>query len=285
MATRNPILDVGPARAWDSVVAKLPAGVIKRQGLYHLFYSGLDTSTKQIGLATSRQLTGPWTKAPGNPVLKSRPGQWDAFLSTYPAPVFEQQGNYYLLFRGMQTRYRRQGSGLAASTDLRNWRRCNDSPVIPMTEEMASLAVARSGGRYVGISQPIDLTQRRYWFSADLKHWQKGPPVNFRASGEGETLSNPFLSNGHWSVLYEQKDRIYRAVLKSAIVADGDEDYRLRATLGKDLLALGRWRAWCRCFRRAVPFCLLRVVGSVVVALCLGLRFTPAAEDSEAHNR
>jgi len=212
----NPILNVGKAGAWDSVVAKLPAGVIKRDGLYHLFYSGLDTSTKQIGLATARELTGPWTKASGNPVLKSRPGQWDSFLSTYPAPVFEVEGNYYLLFRGMETRYRRQGAGIAVSTDLRHWRRCSDRPIIPVTEEMASLAVTLAGGRYVGISQSTDLRQRRYWFSADLKHWQKGPPVNFRASVQPETLSNPFLVNGRWTVLYEQKDRIYRAVLQPA---------------------------------------------------------------------
>jgi len=212
----NPILNVGAARAWDSVVAKLPAGVIKRNGLYHLFYSGLDESTKQIGLATARRLTGPWTKAPGNPVLKSRPDQWDAFLSTYPAPVFELEGNYYLLFRGMESRYRRQGTGLAVSADLGHWRRCTESPVIPVTEEMASLAMTRAGERYVGISQPMDLRQRRYWFSDDLKRWQKGPPVNFRASVQAETLSNPFLANGCWTVLYEQKDRIYRAVLQPA---------------------------------------------------------------------
>jgi len=213
-AAGNPILDVGETEAWDSVVAKLPAGVTKRDGLYHLFYSGLNTSTKQIGLAMARKLTGPWTKSADNPVLKSRPSDWDAFLSTHPAPVFEVEGKYYLLFRGMETRYQRQGAGLAVSADLRRWRRCTDSPVIPVTEEMASLAITRAGGRYIGISQPTDLDKRRYWFSADLKHWRKGPPVNFRASVAAETLSNPFVANGNWTVLYEQKDRIYRAVLR-----------------------------------------------------------------------
>lgn len=213
-AAGNPILDVGEAEAWDSVVAKLPAGVTKRDGLYHLFYSGLDRRTKQIGLATARKLTGPWTKAAENPILKSRRENWDAFLSTYPAPVFEAEGKYHLLFRGMERRYRRQGAGLALSSDLRHWQRYADSPIIPVTEEMASLAVTQAGGRYIGISQPTDLGKRRYWFSADLKHWQKGPPVNFRASVEAETLSNPFVANGVWTVLYEQKDRIYRAVLR-----------------------------------------------------------------------
>jgi len=209
----NPILDVGEPGAWDSVVAKLPASVIKRDGLYHMFYSGLDKRTKQIGIATARKLAGPWTKSRDNPVLKSRAGKWDAFLSTYPAPLFTIGDNYYLLFRGMKSRYRKQGAGLAVSSDFRHWRRVSDAPVIPTTEEVASLAVAETERRFVGISQPMDLSQRRYWTTSDLRAWEKGPPVKFRASVQAETLSNPFLVNGQWTVLYEQKDRIYRAVL------------------------------------------------------------------------
>ena len=170
----NPIVHVGATGAWDGLVAKLPAGVIKRDNLDHLFYSGLDKRSKQIGLATAQQLAGPWTKAAINPVLRSRPGEWDAFLSTYPTPVFEVGSEYYLLFRGMETRYHRQGTGLAVSRDLRRWRRCMDRPVIAVTEEIASLAVARAGGRYVGISQPKDLQKRRYWFATDLQRWQEG---------------------------------------------------------------------------------------------------------------
>ena len=211
----NPILDVGTAGTWDSRVAKLPSGVTNRNGLYHLFYSGLDQTTKQIGLATARNLTGPWKKAASNPVLRSRPGEWDAFLSTYPAPVFQLKGEYHLLFRGMEARYRRQGAGVAVSPDLRQWRRSTTSPVIPVTEEIASLAVAEMDGTYVGISQPNELGNRRYWLSPDLLRWEMGPKVHFRASRQAETLSNPFLINGSWTVLYEQADRIYRAVLVS----------------------------------------------------------------------
>ena len=66
----------------------------------------------------------------------------------------------------------------------------------------------------------MDLSQRRYWTSPDLRGWEKGPLVKFRASAQAETLSNPFLVNGQWTVLYEQKDRIYRAVLQSASVKE-----------------------------------------------------------------
>lgn len=216
--TSNPILTTGEAGAWDHIVAKLPVGVIKRGRHYHLFYSGRDSRTKQIGLATARQITGPWTKNPDNPVLKSRPGAWDKMLSTHPTPLFEIDGRYHLLFRGMERRYEQQGVGLAVSTDLLRWERAVTTPVIPANEEIASFAVARANERFVAISQPMDLQKRSYWFSNDLQQWQKGPPVNFRASIKAETLSNPFVSGGRWTVLYEQQDRIYRAVLRSAAV-------------------------------------------------------------------
>ena len=84
----------------------------------------------------------------------------------------------------------------------------------PVNEEIASLAITRVHKRFVAISQPMDLQKRSYWFSDNLRHWQKGPPVRFRASMQAETLSNPFLFDGCWTVLYEQQDRIYRAVLR-----------------------------------------------------------------------
>jgi glycerophosphoryl diester phosphodiesterase len=219
---RNPILTTGDGDAWDHIVAKLPVGVIKRDGLYHLFYSGRDKQTKQIGLATASELVGPWTKSPDNPVLKSRTGKWDKFLSTHPAPIFEMDGRYHLLFRGMERRYQQQGVGLADSSDLRHWRRSADMPLIPVGEEIASLAVARGNQTFVAISQPLDLRNRTYWFSDDLKQWRKGSPVNFRASIQAETLSNPFLFGGRWTVLYEQQDRIYRAVLQPPASSDGE---------------------------------------------------------------
>ncbi|MBP85884.1 MAG: hypothetical protein CMJ64_04070 [Planctomycetaceae bacterium] len=211
--TSNPILTTGDDGAWDHIVAKLPVGVIKHGQHYHLFYSGRDSRTKQIGLATARQITGPWKKSSDNPVLKSRPGEWDKMLSTHPTPLFEIDGRYHLLFRGMERRYEQQGVGLAVSTDLLHWQRSPTSPVIPASEEIASLAVARSEQGFVAISQPTDLRERSYWLSNDLQQWQKGPSVDFRASVDAETLSNPFLFDGRWTVLYEQKDRIYRAVL------------------------------------------------------------------------
>ncbi|MBN2295459.1 MAG: family 43 glycosylhydrolase, partial [Pirellulales bacterium] len=102
--TGKPLLDVGKGERWDNVVAKLPAGVLKKDGKYYLFYSGSNNRTKQIGLATSTSLTGGWSKSAHNPVIPSRPGHWDSWISTYPSPVFKIGGRYFLLYRGMKRR-------------------------------------------------------------------------------------------------------------------------------------------------------------------------------------
>lgn len=217
----NPMLDVGPAEAWDGVVAKLPAGVTKRDGTYYLFYSGRDKgdvkqTTKSLGVATAKNLTGPWRKHPGNPILGGRDDCWDRHVTTLPAGVFQRDGRYRLLYRGMKGFYHDQGLGAAISSDLLNWERVAEvttRPLIPAKHEIASIAVATAGGKYVGISQPMKLADRRYWHSNDLFTWKKGPPVKFKASSKAETISNPFLVDGRWNVLYEQGDRIYRAVL------------------------------------------------------------------------
>ena len=212
----NPVLSTGASPAWDDVVAKLPAGVTQIGETYYLFYSGRNQQSKQIGMAMAPSLAGPWTKVGANPVIEARPGQWDATLSTHPSKIFHQDGQYHLLWRGMKKRYAAQGVGLSVSDDLLQWRRATEGPVIAPDEEIASFSVAQTPEGYVGISQPIPIERRTYWFSKNLRDWQKGPAVKFRASVKAETLSNPFLSNGVWTVLYEQNDRIYRAILQPA---------------------------------------------------------------------
>jgi hypothetical protein len=202
----NPIIDIGPEGSWDSIVAKLPV-VTRHQGQCFLFYSGREGKTKQIGLATSKDLTY-WTKHPANPVLPSRPGNWDAFISTYPAKPVYHDGRFCLLYRGMRSMYTAQGLGLAVSSDLVHWTRFQDGPVIDVREEVASFALARDQRGFIAIAQA---PERRYWLSQDLTNWRKGPAADFTGP-KLSTVSNPVHFKGEWLVVYEQDDRIYRAV-------------------------------------------------------------------------
>jgi predicted GH43/DUF377 family glycosyl hydrolase len=204
----NPVLGVGPDGSWDDVVAKLPV-VTRRGKTYYMYYSGRDGEHKGIGVATSTDLVH-WAKHESNPVLKGRPGRWDIFLSTYPAPPFKIDGHFYVLFRGMRTMYSKQAPALAVSDDLIHWRRTGEDPLIATDEEVASFAVARTAGAFTGIAQAPD---RCYWTSEDLRTWRKGPKAVFRGP-KVSTVSNPVFFRGEWIVVYEQDDRIYRAVLR-----------------------------------------------------------------------
>ena len=204
----RPVLLEGPKGAWDSRGVKLPM-VFKHDGQYFLFYSGLGGSKKQIGLATSTDLLH-WKKIDSNPILKARPGSWDAQLSTHPTPIFHVDNHFYLLFRGMTDFYRDQGLGLAVSENIKEWTRAEASPLVSGSEEIYSFGCAATRDGYVAISHSPG---EPYWFSLDLIHWEKGPSAKFDLP-ETETVSNPFYWRGEWNLLYERKDRVYRAVLK-----------------------------------------------------------------------
>jgi len=211
-----PLLSTGASGSWDSRVTKLPTGVVKKDGLYYLYYTGGDpTGTRHIGMAFSDQLTGGWTKY-ATPVLEGRPGQWDALVTSYPAAVQEIGGQYHMLYRGLTGFWHNQAVGLAISDDLVHWTRhpaAQSTPLTDPSEEIASLGVTKVNDQYVGISQPTNLANRAYWYSTDLVAWRKGEPVSMQVLSSASTLSNPFLVGDTWNILYEQDDRIYQAAL------------------------------------------------------------------------
>ncbi|MGH7743076.1 MAG: hypothetical protein ACRENS_13760, partial [Candidatus Eiseniibacteriota bacterium] len=131
-------LGAPPARAsW--MVAPVPYrpkdfALIKKDGVYHLFYirhntslSGAYTET-DFGHATSTDLYN-WTQQP--PVLPVRPAAWDNQHVWAPS-IVENHGVYTLFYCGVTnlpgTYNSFQRIGLAASADLFNWARF-DQPV------------------------------------------------------------------------------------------------------------------------------------------------------------
>ena len=101
--------------------------IVKRQGLYHLFYirnnPNLPEAQTQVdfGHATSKDLYF-WT--PKDPVLVGESGTFDASHKWAPS-IVERDGIYYMFYtgvsdsQGVYTSYQR--IGLATSTDLNTW--------------------------------------------------------------------------------------------------------------------------------------------------------------------
>jgi hypothetical protein len=53
---------------------------------------------QKIGMALADSLDGPWQR-PDQPCLEGRPGHWDAFMATNPAPCVLEDGRILLLYK------------------------------------------------------------------------------------------------------------------------------------------------------------------------------------------
>jgi len=53
---------------------------------------------KRIGLATAPSILGPWTR-PDAPALDTRPGHWDAVLTSNPAACVRKDGRILLIYK------------------------------------------------------------------------------------------------------------------------------------------------------------------------------------------
>ena len=96
---------------WDSNMTHNPA-IVKYKDGYALFYlgsSGYGTgdmekdapmyfSNKRIGVATSKSLFGPWTRY-DKPILEPREGEWDACMTSNPAPYVNDDGSVVLIYK------------------------------------------------------------------------------------------------------------------------------------------------------------------------------------------
>ena len=136
---------------WDGMACHNPA-VVSWKGTWYLYYRGstfdgpipspdnpepdlsdrfwADWKRKAIGIASAPSVTGPWTRLP-TPVLQPRPGQWDQFCASNPAPCILPDGTTYLIYK---TRTSMDGPyllGLArAPHPLGPFERVGDGPIL-----------------------------------------------------------------------------------------------------------------------------------------------------------
>jgi hypothetical protein len=110
----NPVLTVGNAGSWDSLVALITAVVVEGEGFRYWYWGGATTSTFAIGYASSTD--GKWPE----PVFWPRTSGWDRHTIAFPMVVFEG-GAYHMWYSG--------GPGIcnaighAVSADGINWAR------------------------------------------------------------------------------------------------------------------------------------------------------------------
>lgn len=136
------------AEYWDGRMTHNPT--IHRCGdTYLLFYTGTtyhfdppDEKTEvtsemrreangnqRIGLAAAPSVTGPWTRR-DEPVLQPRPGKWDCFCTTNPAPCVREDGSVLLVYKSKVDLATTLKMGVAGADHYEGpYRRLQDEPL------------------------------------------------------------------------------------------------------------------------------------------------------------
>ena len=144
----NPIFGPAAAPAWDSFEVGEPC-VLLDDGVFRMYYSGRNGTSKSIGVATS--VDGhEWTRSDANPILTaSPPGTWDDLQVGAPWVLREGVG-FRMWYGGRGSGVTDIAIGHATSTDGLFWTK-NLAPILdPEALEAVTTAacVVRSGTSY-----------------------------------------------------------------------------------------------------------------------------------------
>ena len=183
---------------WDGKMTHNPV-VVQRDGRFHVFYTGttyrgpsptpetqitVDSPKKleahrgeRIGLASADSPYGPWRRR-DEPVLDVRPGTWEQFLLSNPAPLPLTDGSLLLYYKGVE-RLGKHAIGVARATSLAGpYERLSDEP-FPVGVGAEDPTMWFENGRY----HALMLDHGRLFSdkgiyhatSADGLHWETAP--------------------------------------------------------------------------------------------------------------
>lgn len=187
--SNNPVLEPSSS-GWDSQDVA-PSCAFRVGSTYHLFYFGRDTGKNwQIGHATSTDLTN-WSKDSNNPVIQNSQSAWDT-EQVAKGTIVRVGDTYHHLFDGSD------GStfqiGHATSTDLVNWTRNSNNPV---------LTPSGSGWDDSGVAAPTMYREGEYfriiYGGYDGTNWSAGHAHATDLSSITKSSANPVLAAGSQS--------------------------------------------------------------------------------------
>ncbi|CAG7618538.1 hypothetical protein PAESOLCIP111_02124 [Paenibacillus solanacearum] len=154
-AFQEVVLPARGAEYWDGRSTHNPH-ITKHNGTYVLFYMGsthplpdpdpksfqglhdpvtiVARANKRIGVATAPSVFGPWTRLDA-PVLSTRPGCFDSFLTSNPAPSVAEDGSVLLIYKARKYEDNVHGQmtigAAAADHYLGPYRVLQEEPVFP----------------------------------------------------------------------------------------------------------------------------------------------------------
>jgi len=123
----EPQIVLGPNRAsdWEGRVNR-PA-VVKRDGAYHMWYTGQSAKQSWIGYATSPD-GRTWTRRSAKPVL-SPERHWEGVAVMCPHVLWDEKSRLYRMWYSAGEQYEPNAIGYATSSDGINWTKYKDNPI------------------------------------------------------------------------------------------------------------------------------------------------------------
>ncbi len=225
-------LGVGAAGSWDGDTVAEPWVVRDTNGLYRMFFEGLNnTGNSQIGEATSSDLVT-WTPSGGNPIVRwGAPGAWDSGDAHSPSVLV---GPTWTLYYGGRQNSTRDQIGIAWSTDGYNWTKSSLNPAI--TPEPAPAWDDWIVGSPGVFQDPAGL--RVYYSGTNgngnaIGVYLYGPPPAMRYLG---SYVSPVFDTGGNGTLW--------AALTADSSVPAGTSLSLRARVGNDSPPDGTWSSW-----------------------------------------
>jgi len=133
---------------WDSTTCHNPL-IKKVDDTYYLFYMGNangKTDTKRIGVATAKDISGPWQRMDEPSLLPGEAGAWDDHCTTNPAFIKGDDGKYWLFYKSWNTAEYQQAKGAVrgnrkyglakADHPAGPYRRVSERPVIDFSDQI-----------------------------------------------------------------------------------------------------------------------------------------------------
>lgn len=91
-------------------------------------------ANKRVGLAVADRICGPWTRLDA-PILPTRPGRFDSFLTSNPAPCIREDGSVLLVYKARKYDNGSHGQmtlGVAEASGYEGpYRNLRDTPIFP----------------------------------------------------------------------------------------------------------------------------------------------------------
>ncbi|KKO52400.1 glycoside hydrolase family protein [Paenibacillus sp. DMB20] len=200
------VLPARGAEYWDGRMTHNPH--ITRSGnTYLLYYTGsthplpdpvpgdgyglkdprciVSRSNKRVGLATSTSIYGPWTRD-DRPILPTRPGRFDSFLTSNPAPCVHDDGSVLLIYKARQYEGNVHGEMTIGAACADHWsgpyRVISQEPLFPPGKfHIEDPFIWKAGDGYELMAKDMDgdLTGERHGGvharSSDGIHWELCP--------------------------------------------------------------------------------------------------------------